>query len=233
MPRNFKDLRERMSLVSGFVPLVQIDVMDGVFVPNKSWPYIKKPDPDFLKILNEENSFPYWEELFFEVDLMVSNPAVLVPEWITAGTKRLIVHIESVSDPRPVFEKIKNLLPVRNSFLYTEIGVAINPDTPNEKLEPVMEYVDFVQFMGIAKIGFQGQVFDERVFGKISGLRVNRPNVIISVDGGVNLDTVPELIKAGANRLVAGSAIFERDDVAVTIEKFFGLADEAALDGDK
>ena len=106
MPRNFKDLRERMSLVSGFVPLVQIDVMDGVFVPNKSWPYIKKPDPDFLKILNEENSFPYWEELDFEVDLMVSNPAVLVPEWITAGTKRLIVHIESVTDPKPVFLKI-------------------------------------------------------------------------------------------------------------------------------
>ncbi|MEK7390774.1 MAG: hypothetical protein AAB635_01405, partial [Patescibacteria group bacterium] len=117
-----------------------------------------------------------------------------------------------------------------DSFLYTESGVAINPASSNEQLESVLDCesgtgsVDFVQFMGIAKIGFQGQLFDERVYDKISGLRATRPNVTISVDGGVNLETATKLIEAGANRLVVGSALFESEDVAVTIEKFFEIA---------
>lgn len=241
MPKSFGDLREKMSLVSGLVPLAQIDVMDGVFVPNKSWPYIKKPDPDFQKILKEEDAFPYWEELDFEADLMVSNPEAVVPDWITAGAKRLIIHIESLDSAkdgksdgfRAVFERIKSRLPDEDSFLYTEIGVAINPDTSNEKLEPILDCrsgvscVDFVQFMGITKIGFQGQTFDERVYDKISRLRTIRPDVTISVDGGVNLETAPKLVAAGANRLAVGSTLFESEDLTATIEKFFEIAGSA------
>lgn len=241
MPKSFGDLREKMSLVSGLVPLVQVDVMDGAFVPNKSWPYAKTPDSDFQKILKEKDAFPYWEELDFEADLMVSNPEAVVPDWITAGAKRLIIHIESLDgakdgksdDLKAVFGRIKSRLPNKDSFLYTEIGIAINPDTPNEKLESILDCqsgagcADFVQFMGITKIGFQGQVFDERVYDKISGLRAVRPDVTISVDGGVSLETAPKLIAAGANRLAVGSTLFESGDITETIEKFFEIAESA------
>ncbi len=232
MPKSFDDLHEDMSLVTGFVPMVQIDVMDGVFVQNKSWPYMQKNgadqlDPDFDQIVKEEAPFPYWEELDFEVDLMVANPVEVAQDWITAGAKRLIIHIESFKTPADAvaaFQQLKKQLPLKDSFLYTEIGVALNPSTPNEALEPILEYVDFVQFMGIEKIGYQGQPFDERVLEKISSLRAARPNVTISVDGSVNFDTAPRLVAAGANRLAIGSAIFESEDIAVTIEKFFVLA---------
>jgi hypothetical protein len=132
------------------------------------------PDPDFDEIIKEEAAFPYWEELDFEADLMVANPIDVAQDWITAGAKRLIIHIESFKTPADAvmaFQQLKKQLPIKDSFLYTEIGVALNPSTPNEAIEPLMEYVDFVQFMGIEKIGYQGQPFDERVIEKISSLR--------------------------------------------------------------
>ncbi len=232
IPKSFADLQEKMSAVTGFVPLVQVDVTDGVFVPSKSWPYQKgvaQTDPDFAAIVKEEGGFPLWEELDFEVDLMVANPEAVLQDWISAGAKRLIVHLESITtagdDPKKVFERIKKNLPSRESLVYIEIGVAINPDTPNEVLEPILEYVDSVQFMGISKIGFQGQPFDERVLEKVSALRAARPNVTISVDGSVNLDTAPKLVQAGVSRLVIGSAIFGSENIAATIEDFFAIAD--------
>lgn len=225
MPKSFADLREKMSSVAGFVSLAQIDVMDGVFVPDKSWPYITKPDPDFERILKEDTAFPHWRELDFEADLMVATPETAALDWIAAGAKRLIVHLESMNDPKSILEKIKKTLPSEGSFLRAEIGIAVNPGTPNERLEPAIELADFVQFMGIAKIGFQGQAFDERVLDKISGLRAVHPNVTISVDGGVDFETAPKLIKVGATRLAIGSAIFESGNIAATIEEFLGLSE--------
>ena len=77
--------------------------------------------------------------------------------------------------------------------------------------------------MGIEKIGFQGQSFDERVLHKVNDLRERFPELIISIDGGVSLETAPLLIKAGANRLVAGSAILKSEDIEKTIKEFQSL----------
>jgi ribulose-phosphate 3-epimerase len=227
MPKSYDDLVDKMSLVSGLVPLVQIDVMDGVFVLNKSWPYVQKPDPDFTAILNEEEGFPFWEEIDFEVDLMVSDPISVAQEWITVGAKRLILHFESfasVDEMLAGIKKIREMLPAKDSILYAEIGVAINPNTSNDVLESILSEVDFVQFMGIEKIGFQGQIFDPRVLDKISRLRASHPKVTISVDGAVSLETAPKLITAGVNRLAVGSAIFAAEDAQTEIEKFFEIA---------
>lgn len=224
MPKSLSDLRDKMSLVSGLVPMVQVDIMDGAFVPNKTWPYIRKPDPDFARILKEEDGFPYWQELDFEADLMVSDPDLVSPEWISVGAKRIIIHVESTDHVEKTIQKVKKLLPMKDSFLYTEVGVALNPATDSKQIEPLIDQVDFVQCMGIAKIGFQGQEFDERVLEKIARLRSTHPNVTISVDGGVSLDTAPALIEAGANRLVVGSAIFGSENISKTIEEFLALA---------
>ena len=74
IPKSFSDLTEKLSLVTGLAPFVQIDVLDGKFTPERSWPNISAPDADFVKIIREEEEFPYWEEIDFEVDLMVADP---------------------------------------------------------------------------------------------------------------------------------------------------------------
>lgn len=224
LPKSFSDLQEKMSIVSGIVPMVQVDVVDGVFAPNKTWPYVSRPDPDFTRILEEESGFPFWQELDFEVDLMIANPDIAVFDWIKAGTKRVILHLESSGDISGLIQKIREQLPVRDSFLYTEIGVAINPDTADEKLDQFLDKADFVQFMGIAKVGFQGQEFDTRVLEKIKNLRSRKSDVTISVDGGVNLETAPKLSELGVNRLVVGSAIFGVDDPLDALERFNEIA---------
>lgn len=229
LPENIGDLREKLSLVSGIVPLTQIDVVDGKFAPTKTWPYRKGVDETFLRIVGQEEGFPFWDKIDFEADLMVKHPENIVEDWISAGAKRIIIHIESTPDPLSLFQKIKEEYGQTSESSYgIEIGVALNVETPNEEVYELLgevddkgaSAIDFVQFMGIENIGYQGEPFDERVFDKIRDLREKFPDTIISVDGGVSLENAVELIKAGANRLVSGSAIFESGDIAGTIEVF-------------
>jgi ribulose-phosphate 3-epimerase len=228
IPQDFEEVKEKMSLVNGSVHCVQIDICDGKFVKSKSWPYINDYDNDFKKITDEEEGFPFWESLNFEVDMMVMNPESVVEDWIRAGAHRIILHLESSTNIKDLILDLRNKFGwLGDSPLMVEIGLAINTNTP---LEKVFEYldpntsgrslVDFIQFMGIREIGYQGQFFDERVIGRIRDLRNAYPDVIISVDGGVNLDNASEIVDAGVNRLVSGSAVFESGDVVNTIEEF-------------
>ena len=231
LPENIDDLREKLSLVSGVVPLVQIDVCDGKFTPAKTWPYKKGVDETFLKIAAQEEGFPFWDSVDFEVDLMVKHPENIIDDWIAVGAKRIIIHIESTPDLFSLVRKIRGEYKhTSESFYGIEIGIALDIETPNEEIydflnavgedDEFKSQIDFVQFMGIENIGYQGEPFDERVFDKIRELRERFPEIIISVDGGVSLENAAELIEAGANRLVSGSAIFESGDVAGTIEVF-------------
>jgi ribulose-phosphate 3-epimerase len=224
LPKSFDELSEAMAQVSGLVKMVQVDVCDGVFVKNKTWPYFQKNDSDFAEILKENGGFPYWEEMDFEVDLMIKPTEEEIQKWITAGAKRLVIHVESVENPEAFVEKIRSSLPSPDSVFHTEVGIAINPDTPNDVLKHIVKHIDFIQCMGISNIGHQGEPFDESVLEKIHELRVLHPNVTISVDGAVNEETAPLLIDAGATRLVIGSAIFESGDIPGTIQFFQSLA---------
>lgn len=214
MPKNYDDLAEKMGLFAGVVSLVQLDIMDGKFVPNRTWPYDPK-DAHFAKIVLQEEGMPEWDFVDFEADLMVENPEDVVGKWAMAGARRIIVHMESMSD----FEAIREMVPQD----LIELGLAINTTTPLSSLEPYLDQVDFVQCMGIAKIGFQGEVFDERVLEHIRSLRALRPEMPISVDGAVNLETARALVDAGATRLVSGSAILKSGDVSHAVEDLRNL----------
>ena len=228
LPEDTDDLREKLSLISGIAPLVQIDVCDGKFTPTKTWPYRKGVDETFLRIVAQEEGFPFWDSVDFEADLMVKHPENIIDDWVATGAKRIIIHIESTPDTLSLVRKIRQEYQYKNESSYgIEIGVALNIDTPNEEVYDILNAleedgapIDFVQFMGIENIGYQGEPFDERVFEKIRDLREKFPETIISVDGGVSLENAAELIEAGANRLVSGSAIFESGDIAGTIEVF-------------
>jgi ribulose-phosphate 3-epimerase len=146
---------------------------------------------------------------------MIENPDEKIDDFICAGFGRIIVHLESVKNISAIIEKAKEF--------DVEIGVAIGMETDIEELDECIEKIDFVQFMGIDNIGFQGEIFNSKVLQKISTLREHYPDITISVDGGVNLKNATHIISAGANRIAVGSAIFGSEDVAGTIARFQSL----------
>jgi len=227
LPTDLEDLRDKMASVSGLAPLVQIDICDGKFVRSKSWPYVKGGMEEFATIKAEDEGFPLWDSLDFEVDLMVRHPEEVVHDWVMAGAKRLVLHIESAPDILKTIENLRGEYgTAKDETFGLEIGVALDIKTPNEEVYEILDMideagdsiVDFVQFMGIDNVGFQGQEFDDAVLEKISDLRNIYPNMPISVDGGVGFDNASDLISAGATRLISGSAIFESGDIAKAID---------------
>jgi ribulose-phosphate 3-epimerase len=210
LPKDFNELEERVELVRGSVKTVQVDVCDGQFVQNASWPYRKRDDA-FEMLLKEEEGLPGWQDLNYEFDLMVNHPSGVVDEWVSAGAVRIIIHVESKGNIAEAVNKLQGR---------AEIGLALNVETPIESIEPYKGRIQFVQCMGIDDIGFQGQEFDAKAVDKIKTVKAAYPDLPISVDGGVSLDNAPSLIAAGADRLVIGSAIFDADNAFEAIQRF-------------
>jgi ribulose-phosphate 3-epimerase len=213
--KDFNELKAKIKLVEPFVRTVQIDVMDGVFVSNLTW-----NNPIELETL-ETN-------LMLEAHLMVENPHRVLNEWLNSRVKRVILHWEAM-------EKIHNheLLPYRTQVgagfpvsnlaeeahrNNKEFGVALNLETPISVLDNFINDIDMVLLMS-AKPGEGGQKLQEEVFPKISALRQKYPDVKIGVDDGINEQNVARLIKAGANFLAVGSAIFQNQDIEDSIKK--------------
>ena len=210
IPKNYEDLRKKVSLVKDSAYFIQIDITDGEFVPSISWPIT---DSFWESGIHLE--LPFCEACDFELDLMVKNPEKNIQDWLDMKAKRIIVHVEST-------DKIKELLDLLKGKV--SIGVAFNIETKIAPYFYLFDKVDFIQLMGIEKIGFQGQEFSEKVFDKIKEVREIDKNITISIDGGVNLGNAQRLIDAGVNRLVSGSAIFEGGDIKGTINEFKKLS---------
>lgn len=210
LPKDFFELEEKIGLVKDFVKTVQIDVCDGQFTPQPTWPY-RKHDDFFERIIHEEDGLPGWEKLNFEIDLMANKPEEKIEDWVQAGATRIILHAESKGDLADAIEKMSGRV---------EIGLALNVETPVSVIDPFKDKIQVVQLMGIDSIGFQHQPFDVKVIQKIKEVKAAYPGLVVSVDGGVSLETAPQLLEAGAERLVAGSAIFGSDNYIEAIANF-------------
>ncbi|MBU2220273.1 ribulose-phosphate 3-epimerase [Patescibacteria group bacterium] len=201
---------------------VQLDVMDGIFVANKTWPDVIGGQSSVKDLENLKTG------LALEAHLMVDSPHRVLNEWLSSKVKRVILHWEAL-------EKIHNheLLsyktqigagwPVSNLAEEShkrgkELGVALNLETPISVLDNFINEIDLVLLMSV-KPGASGQSLDERVILKIIALRQRYPNVKIEVDGGVNADNIIKLVEAGADFLVMGSAVFDEDDIGGAIER--------------
>lgn len=170
---------------------VHVDVMDGHFVPNLSM------GPVVVKGLRPVT------KLQLEVHLMVSEPARFVESFRKAGADSLIVHHEVLPDARSMIEEIRGL--------GAKVGIAINPATPVEVLEPYLGEIDLALCMTVWP-GFGGQAFLPESPGRIGALRelIDRvnPDCELEVDGGIDLHTAPIAVKSGANVFVAGTSVF-------------------------
>src|SRR3989338_1449653 len=200
MPKTIEDIYEKVGLVTEALSF-QLDIMDGKFVPEKTFPFFGE------KIVSINIGV-------FELDLMGKNASDRIPEWVHMGASRLIFHIEADEDI------LDNFLEFQDVLKGIERGIAINLDTPLEKLDQMLPYFDFVQFMGIARIGYQGEQFDRRVIDRIKEFKKAYPYSIVSVDGGVNKESAQLLKEAGVDRLLIGSAIFNSGSPEENLQSF-------------
>ena len=173
---------------------IHLDVMDGHFVPNLTF------GPPIIKSIR-----PYSEKPF-DAHLMVTNPDDLLEEYVAAGVNMITVHKEVTPHLDRTLTRIRNL--------GCKAGVSINPGTSLSGLEFLLEKLDLILIMSVNP-GFGGQSFINSSIDKIIAVRdlVSSKPINIQVDGGINNEIAPQVIKAGANVLVAGSAIFSGSDL--------------------
>ncbi|HYO49114.1 MAG TPA: ribulose-phosphate 3-epimerase [Chloroflexia bacterium] len=190
---------------------IQVDVMDGHFVPNISvgLPVIKSMRPH--------------TKLPIEAHLMIERPERYICDFAKAGADYIIVHVEATTHLHRTIEQIRAQEKMA--------GVALNPSTPLVALEEILEYVDMVIVMTVNP-GFGGQEFIHSMLPKIRRLRATIEErglaVDIEVDGGIHEETAPLVVAAGANLLVAGSAVYGTPDgVAAAIERLRAAATKA------
>lgn len=204
MPQNFEDIEIEVSMVKRYVSYVQLDLMDGKFAPEKTWPFHYGTDYNLTALTKEEISLPFWEDMNYELDLMVARPEEHLDTWLGIGAGRVIFHYASIHD----WEKIKNIEHgIRN---FVQIGLAV---TVHDNLEDVYTYLDdnlfdFVQVMGIAQIGYMGEPFEAQCLDIIKQLKNRYPDLTITIDGGVSRDTLGELSAVGVERFVSGSGVY-------------------------
>lgn len=182
--------------------VIHIDVMDGLFVPSISFgmPVIK--------------SIRKTTDKTFDVHLMIEEPIRYIKEFAECGADYITVHYEACKDIHATIDKIKEY--------GLKAGVSIKPNTKVEVLKPVLNDVDMVLIMSVEP-GFGGQKLIPHTVDKVRELRKivddNNLNVIIEIDGGINLDNVESIVNAGADWIVAGSAVF-KDDIAANTRAF-------------
>lgn len=204
IPHTKEQLTEEIRLVAQFAALVQIDISDGVFVPTKTWPYNGRDSEFFEKLKAEEDGWPRWEDVEFEIHLMVKNPEETILDWIHTGASAIIAHIEATEN----FQKVIDICRENNVL----VGVAIKPSTNEALLEPFTSQVDFIQVMGSDLLGKHNISLDLKAVEKIKSLRNLYPESIIAIDIGVTEETEDLLIGAGANKLISGGAILNSDN---------------------
>jgi len=181
--------------------LLHLDVMDGLFVPNLTF------GPLVISSIRPHSN------LIFDVHLMIESPERYIKDFADSGADWISIHAEATNHLHRAIWKIKEF--------DKKAGVALNPHTPLEIIKYVLEDLDYVLIMTVNP-GFGGQKFIKNCLSKIKELKelIEKRgfNTLIEVDGGINAETAPEVIKAGAKILVAGSAIFGEKDYAKAIE---------------
>ena len=183
--------------------MVHVDVMDGHFVPNLTM------GPMIVKAIR-----PY-TKTFFDVHLMISDPEKYAPAYIQAGADGITVHAEACGER---LEEILRELKHQG----VRVGCAISPDTPWTVLEPVLPMLDMVLVMTVYP-GFGGQKLIPQTLDKVRVIRSRYPELDIQVDGGVNSETLPEVLEAGANVIVMGTAFFRAEDPSKLVKQVKGV----------
>ncbi len=197
--QSFAEINALAEVLRGVVSELQVDLVDGQFVPLVSWPFTE-PDPvQALLQLGELTS-----EYALEIDCMVREPEQYLEAFATIAPKRVIIHLGSTTAHEELHRHAR-----QHNY---KLGLAFTNDQSLTEVEALLPLYDYVQVMGIAAVGQQGQAFDERTLDTIATLNAKYPALEVAVDGAVNATTIPLLKAAGADRFAPGSAIAKQTD---------------------
>ena len=208
-----KSLGEIESLctsLQGVATEIQIDIVDGKYVPLVSWPFTETNPMEALTELSRFTS-----DFSIEMDCMVTQPEQYLDLFVELGVRRVAVHVGSTE----VYDEI-----IAHAKQYEYIlGFAITNDTPLDIVLKYIKEIEYVQLMGIKEVGQQGQPFDIRTLDRARTLRLQFPELEIAVDGSVNAQTIPQLYAAGVTRFAPGSAIAKTADPAGSYKHLLSL----------
>jgi len=200
---DFGDLKSEVArLEAAGTKVLHLDVMDGHFVPNLTY------GMPIVEGLRKHTSLP------LDVHLMISDPLKYAKSFVDAGADLLTFHVEAVADSAKVATSIAEL--------GVGVGVAINPSTPMEKLDVCLAHVDLVLVMSV-EAGFGGQAFNPIALDRLKELRLRYPELILEIDGGINLETIALAREAGCDLFVVGSAIFRHSDYKAAISNLMNV----------
>ncbi|OAM06292.1 MAG: ribulose phosphate epimerase [Wolbachia endosymbiont of Dactylopius coccus] len=213
---DFAKLGEEVKRISDLdVDYIHIDVMDGNFVPNITI------GPNVISAIRKYSNLP------FDVHLMVKSPVDHIESFINAGADIITIHAEAEVHLERLVKRIKSYKNINDTKKTIQVGVSIVPSTSPSVLEYIIHELDIVLIMTVNP-GFGGQEFIHLQLHKISIIKkmIQDRNLKtqVSVDGGVNFSNAADIIKAGANILVAGSAIFKAEDMKKAINDLKNLS---------
>ncbi len=205
---DFSILRDQVALIEqGGADLLHLDVMDGHFVPNITF------GPGLVANLRPHTN------LFFDAHLMIVEPDRYADAFVKAGCDHITFHSEVTDQPERMIDHLRGL--------GASVGVSLNPTTPVRAIESILPRIDMVLVMSVWP-GFGGQAFIHDVVPKVERLKVLLdPHQRLEIDGGIDANTIPTCVAAGADTLVAGSAIFGRPDPVAAMNELRALAEAA------
>lgn len=202
---DFLHLEKDVRMVNEYADLFHLDIMDGVFVPNLSYGF------PIVEAIAKIATRP------LDTHLMIVEPEKYVDRFIKAGSAMVSFHVNATKDPDAVLTQIRNG--------GARAGLVINPDLPVESLFPYLKNCDFVMLMSVFA-GFGGQKFIEETYDRVRALKAEiiaqGLDIPIEVDGGVSASNAAALVQAGAEILVAGSAVFKAEDPSAVIAAMRG-----------
>ncbi len=208
---NYAHLEEDVKAAErGGADYFHLDIMDSHFVPNITF------GPWIAKTMKSITDVP------LDAHLMITKPREYIPQFLDSGVELIYPHIEASYDVFRTVQLIKDL--------GGKAGITLNPATPVSTVFPLLDLLDSVMLMNVCP-GFGGQSFIPSSMARITELRQllddHKPSVRVAIDGGVNMDNIAELHKAGVDFFIAGSAVFKSDNIEETVRKFKEILNNA------
>ncbi|MBI2411306.1 MAG: hypothetical protein HYV32_05435 [Candidatus Kerfeldbacteria bacterium] len=199
LEKSFNEMVEKVARVKPYTNFLQIDIMDNTFVPNETF-------RDAARIATLDATL--------EIHLMIDKPALYFQQWALPNVQRLIVHFETIGNME------HDIALMRTSG--KEIGLAINPETLTYEIKDYLDMVDMVVVMGVDP-GFSGQQFQKDVLEKVKEMKKWKPELLVEVDGGVNMYNRDMIEAAGATHIGAASALWKAEDLGTAWKALQGV----------
>jgi ribulose-phosphate 3-epimerase len=215
MPHTVQELRAQLAQVLSYAPAVHLDIMDGLLVPSTSWPYSAGGLPAVV-------GTPQFSQT--EAHLMVRSPRELGELLVHAGIPSIIAQLEGFDDA----DDAARAITAWRAAGAAHVGISLMADTPLAAVAPVVNEIDRLQIMTIARTGFQGEPFDARGLSRVHDTCAAHPGAVVCADGAISQENIAQLSLAGATRFAVGSAIIRATDPAAAYREIVAALQTAA-----